>query len=387
MRRPIFFFLALLFFGLDGHTYPSFVSYGYKSCVTCHYNPQGNGPLNDYGRALFASEISSRRFAKPNETDEDLADRSGFFGMKTLPRWLRPHMKARLLLLEENPGGPADKISLIPMQADAGTTLVFDAQQRFLLVATASYFPTPRALANAEGGQRPSNFISRETYFRWNPIKPLFLSLGLMDKVFGLRIADHTAVSRAQTGFGVNDQAHGLAIQYMEKNWELTVHPFVGNLFQDSDLRQKGASVMFETDFDEKARVGGSVLSSQNAFIAWNRLAVHGKIGYRGKNSFLAEVGGIHNKAKTSDPTLGVYALIENLGHFARGYNVISQFEYLNETASTKSPDQLRWTLGLLMFPAPRYEVRTTIVNSRIQSDSGVSEDQWLIQAQLHLSL
>ena len=335
----------------------------------------------------MASEISSRRFAKTTETDEELADRSGFFGMKTLPRWLRPHLKARLLVLEENPGGPADKISLIPMQADAGTTLVLDSQQKFLMVATASYFPTPRALANAEGGQRPSNFISRETYLRWNPVKPLFFSLGLMDKVFGLRIADHTAVNRSQTGLSMNDQAHGLAVQYMNKDWELTIHPFIGNLSQEEQLRQKGASLMFEADFDEKARVGGSVLSSQNAFVAWNRLAMHGKIGYRGKNSFLAEIGGIQNKPKTSEATLGVYALIENLGNFARGYNVLSQFEYLNETGSSKSPDQLRWTLGLLIFPAPRYEVRTTIVNSRIQSDSGVSEDQWLIQAQLHLSM
>ncbi|MBX9766150.1 MAG: hypothetical protein K2X47_02675, partial [Bdellovibrionales bacterium] len=217
--------------------------------------------------------------------------------------------------------------------------------------------------------------------------KRVFISAGLMDKVFGVRTADHTAYSRDKTGLAMNDQAHGLAIQIMTKNWELTVNPFAGNLSQEADLRQKGASVLFEADFADKARIGTSVLSSQNTYVANNRLAVHGKIGYGEKNSFLIETGGIHNKPKTGDPTLGVYALIENIGNFARGYNVLSQFEYFNQTGSSKSPDQLRWTLGLLMFPMPRYEIRTTIVNSRIQADSGVSEDQWMLQAQLHLSM
>lgn len=387
VRMILLYVLLFLLTPNSGHGYPSFVSYGYKSCVTCHFNPQGNGPLNDYGRALFASEISSRYFANPKVTDEELGERSGFFGLKTLPQWLRPHLKARLMALRENPGGPADKITLIPMQLDAGTALVFDSQSRFVMVATAGYMPTPRALQNAEAERKPSNFISREFYLRWNPDKRLFISAGLMDKVFGIRTVDHTAFSREKTGLGMNDQAHGLAIQVMTKNWELTVNPFVGNISQEEDLRQKGASVMFEKDYIDKARIGASVLSSKNSYLGLNRLALHGKIGYGEKNSFLIETGGIHNRPNNGDPTLGVYALIENVGNFARGYNVLSQFEYFNQTGSSKSPDQLRWTLGLLMFPMPRYEIRTTIVNSRIQSDSGVSEDQWMMQAQLHLSM
>ncbi|MBC7464797.1 MAG: hypothetical protein H7256_02295, partial [Bdellovibrio sp.] len=37
------------------NAYPDFISYGYRTCITCHYNGQGGGALNDYGRAVWAS--------------------------------------------------------------------------------------------------------------------------------------------------------------------------------------------------------------------------------------------------------------------------------------------------------------------------------------------
>ena len=48
------------------HAYPEFIGYGYGSCLTCHYNGAGGGPLSDYGRSLFAVEIAAKPpFSKP----------------------------------------------------------------------------------------------------------------------------------------------------------------------------------------------------------------------------------------------------------------------------------------------------------------------------------
>src|SRR5579872_4047623 len=97
--------------------YPSYIGHGYTSCFTCHYNPYGNGPLNDYGRALSASTLSARPFFVSRETtDEDLAAKSGFLGpIGTLPDWLRLEANFRGMLLVSNLRQPTQQQRLIPM--------------------------------------------------------------------------------------------------------------------------------------------------------------------------------------------------------------------------------------------------------------------------------
>lgn len=379
---------GLLLSASVSYSYPAFISYGYKSCVTCHFNSQGNGPLNDYGRALFAAEIASRSMYDPKTTPEELAESSGFIGKKPLPNWLRPGFKFRALWFQSNPGSTGAKSRGFPMQADMNTALLFDENQKWVAVGSIGYMPTPKTLSpDMDPADKPTNYYSREHYLRWNPQRSIFVFAGLMDKVYGIRTADHTAFSRAKTGLAQNDQAHGMVVQYNAKSWELTLNPFVGHLSQKADLRQKGASLMLEKDLIEKYRIGGTVLSSQNDYVQWNRAEFHSKFGFGTGNSFLAELGVIQDKPKSGDSETGSYVFIESIAQLTRGYNFFSQIEHYNQTMSTRSPDQIRWTFGMLMFPAPKYELRTNLVNGRTQSDSGVSADQWQIQVQLHMAL
>src|SRR5262245_59970965 len=67
--------------------YPSFIGFGYGSCLTCHYHPLGGGPLSDYGRALGATEVSGRWFMD-RLTDDQVGEQSGFLGpFGKLPDW------------------------------------------------------------------------------------------------------------------------------------------------------------------------------------------------------------------------------------------------------------------------------------------------------------
>lgn len=368
--------------------YPGFISYGYKSCTTCHYNGQGGGALNDYGKALFAAEIASRSFYSDKITADELGERSSFPGQSFLPQWYRPGFKFRGLWFQTDPGSTSAKSRLIPMQLDLSNAILFDDAQRWVAVATFGYLPTPKALENTSGPiAKPSNIISREHYLRWNPSREWLVYLGFMDKVFGIRTNDHTAFSRQKTGLAMNDQADGAMIMYVIPTWEFTLNPFVGDLTQAADLRQKGASLMIEKDLAEKHRIGGAVLSSQNDYLRWLRAELHSKLGFGEGNSFLTEIGIIQDQAKGDLPILGTYAFIEGLALLTRGYFLMSQVEYYNKTMSTLSPDQIKWSFGLLMFPAPRFEVRTTLINGRTQSDTGVSADQWQAQLQFHIAL
>jgi hypothetical protein len=383
--RFIFSFLLLLIASTT-LAYPAFVSYGYKNCMTCHYNGQGSGPLNDYGRALFSQEIASRSFYSAKTTDEELGESSGFLGKTSLPYWLRPGIKYRGLYLKTDPGSEISKTRVIHMQGEANLAVSFDQDQKYVLVGSYGYVPTPQGQSSTST-VKYSNWLSREHYFRWQVNDAYFVFLGSMDKTYGIRIIDHTAYSRLYTGNAQNDQTHGVMVQHIRPDQEITGHVFVGNLAQDAENRQKGFSAMYEKDLGEFHRVGTSALMSNNSYVKWTRLEGHSKFGFGKGNSLLTELGLVKNEIAATSTTTGVYAMIEANALMARGYNFVSQIDYYNQTTSTQSPDLIRWSAGLLMFPAPRYEFRTFLVNGRAVSDSGVSPDQWALQAQLHLSL
>jgi hypothetical protein len=370
------------------NAYPDFISYGYNTCITCHYNGQGNGPLNDYGRALFTTEIASRAIFKDTLSEEEIAERSGFLGSTQLPWWIRPGLKYRGLYFISNPGSEGAVKKYVTMQADLNVAVQFDSKAKYLIVASGGYSPTP-ASQQANKDPKDKNFIARERYFRWQMDKKFFSYFGLMDKVYGIRTADHTAFSRAVTGLAQNDQSEAYIGQYYGGNWELTANIFFGNITQeDADVRQKGGSLLFEYDLAEKSRVGTAFLSSRNDYVEKTRFEVHSKLGLEKGNSVLTEIGVVKDNPKMNpSDKYGGYLMMEGVYLITRGYNIISQIEYYNATMTSESPDVTRWAFGLLTFPMPRMEFRTTFVNGRSITDSTVAKDTWMLQAQLHLSL
>ena len=254
---PIFYLALLILTPNLASAYPEFIGYKYTTCLTCHYNGQGNGPLNEYGRALFAAELSAKHFAF-GKTDEQLGEGSGFFA-NTLPKWLKPGIKARNLVFRPNPGGPG-KVRTILMQAEANAAILFDQEQKFIFVGSYGYVPVPNRLRGLPVADDTKEWISREHYFRYMASDKLWLYAGMTDKVYGLRIVNHTAYSRARTGLAMNDQTHGVIAHYIESSWELTGHAFAGNMFQDADVRQAGGSAMFEYEVAEAWRLGISGL-------------------------------------------------------------------------------------------------------------------------------
>lgn len=372
--------VTFFLFSQVAHAYSSFVSYGYNSCITCHYNSQGNGPLNDYGRALWSAEIASRSFYDSKLTDEQIAEQSGFLGKTTLPWWIRPGVKYRGLWFQTNPGTSGSTSRTIHMQADVNAVIHFDQDGKYVLVGSYGYQPP------VEGATEKNEWISREHYLRVQWSDELYVFAGLMDKVFGIRTPDHTAYSRTKTGLDKNDQSHGFILHWLKNPWEYTFNGFIGNLSQDEDLRQKGASFMIEKDIHQFLRTGGALLYSNNNYVQWTRAEVHSKWGFGKGHSLISELGYIENKPKNSDSTKGLYALFEAVSRITRGYNFLSQIEFYNPTMSAESPDQYRWSIGMLAFPAPRFEFRAQLVNSKKISDLGVQADSWVAQTLLHLS-
>jgi hypothetical protein len=379
--------LGLIFFSVFANAYPQFIGYKYSSCLTCHYNSQGNGPINDYGRALWSAEIAGRLWSG-KKTEEQLSETSGFLGKTPLPWWIRPGIKVRQLWIQTNPGGANSSNRDILMQADANVALFLDKNQKYTVVASYGYVPEPLRLQNQINGEEVDEFISREHYFRWQAKDDLWMYFGMMDKVYGIRIVNHTAYSRARTGLAQNDQSHGVIAHYIKQDWELTGNIFLGNLFQDAELRQKGASALFEYEMKEAWRLGASVLMSSNDFIKNQRMAVHSRVGYGHGSSILFEMGLIQDSPESGTSRKGYYMYSEAMQKIVRGYHLFVTGQAYKDDLVGSRPDNLRLGAGLLMFPMARTEFRVEVENTRqILPNAEVPKDFWAVMAQIHLSL
>ncbi len=365
--------------------YPQFIGYKYSSCLTCHFNGNGNGPLNDYGRALWATEIAGRLGAG-KATDEELGERSGFLGKYQLPYWIRPGLKARQLWVETNPGSSGEQSLDILMQAEANLALFIGKSQKYALVASLGYVPEPSRPLGP--GEEIDTLISREHYFRLQATEKLWIYTGMMDKVYGIRHANHTAYSRARTGLAQNDQAHGVVAHYINPKWELSVNAFLGNLYQQSELRQEGFSSLFEYELKENWRVGATLLNSKNDFVSNTRFGVLSRAGYGSGSALLFETGIIQDKPEAGDSVMGYYVYSEAHQRVKRGYHVFVTGQAYKQDLSSDAADNLKFGFGLLAFPMQRIEFRIEAENTQLVfAGADVPRYSWALLGQIHLSL
>lgn len=371
--------------------YANFIGYGYSSCLTCHVNGNGGGPLNDYGRGVWSGEIASRWLYPSKMSNDDIAAQSGFLGKAELPYWFRPHIKYRGLDLHLNPGSASsDNERYFHMQADAGFT-VQDSDSKYLGLITFGRVVSP---ANYAQGSAIDRILAREYYLRAEVVKSWWVYAGLLEKVYGIRNIDHTSYQRTYQGFNVaNDDINGIAqsrgviLQHIAHGWEFSANYFIGNPYDDEQYRAKGFSAMAEFEVGENKRLGASLYSASSDLLAKKMTSVHYRQQIVHGSSVMAELGLIQDQPTSAETTTGSYFFLESLILLTRGYNFKATIERYNQKFDPAVPDQWKWSAGFLIFPMPRFEWRFEAVNSRQFSNKGAYDDQWALETQIHVSL
>lgn len=371
--------------------YANFIGYGYSSCLTCHVNGSGSGPLNDYGRGVWSGELASRLLYPSSMSNDDIAAQSGFLGKVELPYWLRPHIKYRGIDLHTSPGSVSkDNERYYHMQFDAGLT-VQDSDAKYVGVMTFGRVVSP---ANYAQGSPIDRILAREYYLRAEVIKSWWIYGGLMEKVYGIRNIDHTSYQREYQGFNVtnNDvngiaQSHGVVIQHIAKGWELSFNYFLGNPYDDQQYKASGFAGMAEFEVAENKRLGFSALSSTSDVLKKQMTSVHYRHQLAQGSSLMTEMGLIQDQLTGQEQTTGSYFFLESLILLTRGVNFKATVERYNQKFDPAVPDQWKWSAGFLIFPAPRFEWRFEAVNARQFSNKGAYDDQWALESQIHVSL
>ncbi len=388
LLRHLFFFNLSFLLCSFANAYPEFIGYGYSSCLTCHYNGQGGGSLTEYGRALWSAEIASRAFSNSKDSDEDIAKSSGFLGATPLPWWVHPYANYSGMWLRQQPGGSNDKVKYYQMQAAIGADFQVSREGDTIFQMAFENIPSQAQATTNDLRMLPSDY-----FVRTKVSENYWLYAGLIEKVFGLRNIDHSSYQRRYQGFNpvanTNlSHSQSLILHKLEEKWEAAIDVFFGNPAEDDNLQHRGASAMSEFEVGENKRLGGSLSSSKNQIEKKDMAAVHYRQAISHGSALLLEYGLIQNTdlIKNNLQT-GSYNLIQGLILLTRGYHLKATSERYNSDFNSRSPDLWKWSMGLLVFPAPRFEFRAEVINTRQSSAQQATDDSWALLGQFHVSL
>lgn len=374
--------LLSLMFTSQVLAYSNFIGHGYTSCLNCHYNPSGGGPLNDYGRVVGATLISGRGLYPSSWSEEKIADSAGFLFRKPKQDFLRTQINYRGFQLVRNPGSSESETKQwINMQFDGRAILKFGKNDRFIMVGNYGYAPRPQG-----ADEDISEWRSREHYLGFRITPKLGIYTGLMDKVFGIKVIEHIAYSRTLPQVAQNDQVHGVMAHYLGDMWEMMGQGFVGNLSQDDDLRMKGASLWAERTIFDTHRVGTSFMKSSNQYLDMLSYAAFTRLNLKDGAALLGEFGQTVKTPKTSDATTSRYFLLQTYLRPTRGLYFLGNIEY-NQLDLKQEDYTMRWGPGVQWFPMQRFEIRLDVYNSRTFAPQTTTEDSWMYLLQTHIWL
>ncbi|HXH30382.1 MAG TPA: hypothetical protein VNJ01_06195 [Bacteriovoracaceae bacterium] len=378
---PLFIAVTILC-TIEAKAYTNFIGHSYTSCLNCHYNPTGGGPLTDYGRAVSATAISSKMLYPDSWSEERVAYASGFLFRKPKQKWLRTQINYRGFQVVRNPGSErTEEKQWINMQLDARLILKFGQNDKFVAVGNYGYAPLP------EGVEEQTEWRSREHYVGYRFTPKFGVYAGLMDKAYGIKVLEHIAFSRSAPQVAQNDQVHGVMGHFLGEKWEITGQGFAGNLGQEAELQMKGGSLMVERTSFDIHRLGFSAMKSKNEFLDLTSYAVHGRFNLKEGSAVLAEIGETTKTTfnKTDDRTMR-YGLLQTYLRPFRGVYFLSNIEYFNKDVE-QDDYTVRWGPGLQFFPVQRVELRFDAYNTRNFSTSSSTKDSWMYLLQAHLWL
>ncbi len=368
-------------------SYPNFIGKGYHTCLTCHYNPFGNGPLNDYGRGVSATGLAGNQVISKSVSDESLSKRSGFFFYIPKQKWFRPSLDYRGATLRRGLQSDNLQESWINMQIDANLTSEFGPNNMFVLSYTHSVVPSnsvtgTQNFSSAKPGEDLT--FSREHYLGVRLSKSTGIYLGKMDKVFGIRVPDHTAYSRAKTGINQYGATHGVVLHYGKESFDWGVQSYVGDLEKEKNVRLSGASTKFEYSISEETRVGVSALSEKSDSLERLAYSFLTKMRVGKSSSLMFELGRVVETPESSDPTTQQYIFLQNHFYLTKGLYFLTTYEQSIPNTAAEAENH-RIAPGLQYFPMQRVELRADLINSKSYTPTNVSKDSWEFLGQIHL--
>lgn len=231
--------LLLTCFAASAHAEPTFLSRQYTRCTTCHYSPTGGGLLTPYGRSLSRQELSTTGRSGSTQAGKEEAFLYGALGNALGP--VQVGIDVRPAHLNFDFDGTSSNLDLF-MNAD-------------LLAA----YRVKDWTVYAEVGRQPrpegAKIDSYEYWVAHQPEKGIGFRVGRFLPAYGVRLADHTAFTRAGLGFDSYDQVYALELSRSSERdlIQLSVGPGRADSILHDDGRQAFAATgRYQFDFNPR---------------------------------------------------------------------------------------------------------------------------------------
>lgn len=226
---------------------PTFLSKQYPRCTACHYSPSGGGLLTPYGRSLSRAEISTfgRRNAAAGE--DARAEEAFLFGAFPSDSPLQLGLDLRPSRLRVEIAGRD-----LP---DRNFLMNLDLQAAWRAGGWAVY---------GTAGRRPGGgFVSYEHWISRQVSDRVSVRGGRFLPAYGVRFADHTALSRDRLELGEADQVYGVEVGISTDRWLLQAAAGPGraeSLLNDDGRAAPTVAGRLQRDFGSRTVLVGSVL-------------------------------------------------------------------------------------------------------------------------------
>ena len=384
-----------------GFTYPQFIGKGYHACLTCHYNPFGNGPLNDYGRGVAASGLAGRFMIPESVTDEMLGNSSSIILGRPDKLPVKPSLDYRGLYIQsgleqEDLPDPA----WINMQAEFSLSANWGKRKQY--VTSVSYNTLIANSGVSQNRNRPRSgkpedkdiSYLREYYFGYRVSQELGVYVGKMGKLYGIRIPDHNLRNRSSTRNSQYSEAPGVVVHYGTEKMDTGFQIFGEDETEEENEKNtadagSGISSTFEYSLGKNWRLGVSYLNEteKESETKYDAKAFHFRTRVGENSSVMFEYGLVDTEVKNSDPTTAQYIYLQSHMYLKRGLffvttydQIVNDIEEYNETH--------RFGPGIQWYPLQRFEFRADILTSKsYSSTTGASRDSWQFLGQVHLWL
>ena len=228
---------------------PMFLSKQYPRCTACHYSASGGGLLTPYGRSLSREEISTFGRRDPAAEASARAEEEFLLGFGAIgsDRPLQLGVDVRPSRLQVEVAGRE-----LP---DRNLLMNLDLQAAWRAGEWTAY---------GTAGRRPGGgFVSYEHWIARQISDRVNVRGGRFLPAYGVRFADHTALSRRRLGLGEDDQVYGVEVGLSSDRSLLQVAAGPGraeSLLDDDGRAALTVSGRLQHDFGSRTVLVGSIL-------------------------------------------------------------------------------------------------------------------------------
>ncbi len=365
---------ALLFVGTSLRAEPIFLTKQYNRCTACHYSPVGGGLLTPYGRSLSRQELSTTGKGDPAlQPVKGKGEEAFLWG-----------------LLGDSLGPVNVGIDVRPSHLSLGFGDSGTDRNLWMTADVLAAWRSHGWTVYGEFGRQPriggTKWDSYEYWVGYQSEKGLGFRAGRFLPAYGIRLADHTAYTRASLGLGMFDQLYALELSQTGERHLLQLALSPGRA--DSILNNDGLKA-----FTTTARLQLD-LGSRSALV-FSGL-------YRGKATF-ESANGASGIAFGIAPTRRLSIWTEADAQFRSGSTGAPAYTLLNETSlevyrglwlkvspqlrtdyGNTSTGLIRWAFEANLLPRTHWNVGLSYYRDKTRSSGSVYET---FLAQLHLYL